>query len=303
MPRSSALLASILFAAAISQTACGTPANGAGDAGGECIPESAAELCGAANKDCQKIDATDRCGQDRRVDCGLCPSGKVCKANVCGLETHEANCSDRLDEDGDGLTDCADSDCASASVCAPRPPVPCLRQSDCGNVVDEMVTDLCLSGYCKAPGAATYRGDAITSQVGIRLVFGGALTGATKPKTSVVRFVDSRRPDGSQVNCSLLKALGNCKDETTRSRIDDDPGINQIFRSAYALDFSACVGSECVFPSLFATVPQARNFLLYGEAWYGARDLNDPTGNCASVYCLEGQAIDGGNDTFQVTFR
>ena len=305
MPRSGTASSSaiaIAFALAASQTACSTESTGAADSG-LCVPESAEELCQAQGKECQRVQATDRCGQDRDVHCGFCATGKTCLAGVCQAETHETNCADAVDEDLDGLTDCADSDCATATVCAPRPNVPCARQRDCGDIVDEMVTDVCLGGYCKAPGAATYRGDAITAQVGIRLVFGGALTGQTKPRSSVVRFVDSRRPDGSSLSCTQLKAMGNCKDLTTRSRIDDDSSINQVFRSVYALDFSTCVGTECVFPSLFASVPQGTNFLLYGEAWYGARELNDPTGECASVYCSEGQAVDGGNDTFQVTFR
>ena len=36
--------------------------------------------------------------------------------------TSESNCTDGVDEDGDGVTDCADSDCASNAACAPPPP-------------------------------------------------------------------------------------------------------------------------------------------------------------------------------------
>lgn len=310
MPRSGtsnhpvASAAIIVFAAALGLAACSTEPTGPGDASA-CVPESAEELCAAQGTECGRMDGpTDRCGQVREVHCGFCVAGKTCVDGRCKADqAHEADCADAVDEDFDGLTDCADSDCSAAAQCQPRPPVPCAKQKDCGDIVDEVVTDVCLGGTCKAPGAATYRGDAITSQVGIRLVFGGSLTGQTKPRTAVVRFVDSRRPDGSQLTCSLLKAVGNCKDMATRSRIDDNAAINQVFRSVYALDFSTCAGTECVFPSLFASVPQGSNYLLYGEAWYGARELNNPTGECAALYCAEGQAVGADGGTFQLTFR
>ncbi|MGC4122163.1 MAG: hypothetical protein QM765_47805 [Myxococcales bacterium] len=296
--RGTSRLVLLLLVAAFA--ACSTESTGSPDAA-LCEPESAEELCQAQGKDCQRIQATDRCGQDRDVHCGFCATGKTCVSGVCTADTHETNCTDAVDSDADGMTDCADSDCATASACAPPPPKPCSRQSICGDIVDEMVTDVCLGGYCKAPGAATYRGDAITSQVGIRLVVGGTLTGSSKPQSAVVRFVDSRRPDGSTINCSQLQALGNCKDATTRSRIDDDPKVNQVFRSAYAFDFSSCVDSECVFPK-FALIPQGQSYVLYGEAWSGARELNDPTGTCVASYCLDGQTVDA-NKTFQIAFH
>jgi len=54
-----------------------------------CVPESDAELCGAAGAQCGPITATDRCGGAREIaDCGACPSPLACGAggepNVCG---------------------------------------------------------------------------------------------------------------------------------------------------------------------------------------------------------------------------
>lgn len=316
--RLSSIVSAVLAAAALA--ACGGPddnanvdpdveeqAIGVPDASvPACTPESDADFCAQQGKECGLFKGTDRCGGKRAVDCGSCGAGQVCgieESNACGAEPHEAGCGDYLDDDGDGLTDCADTDCASFPACAPRPAVSCSRQSDCGDIVDEMVTDVCLAGTCQAPGAATSRGDAITAQVGIRLVFEASLTGTSKPRSAVVRFVDSRRPDGSSLTCADLKASGNCRDMQSRSRIDDDASVNQVFRTVYALDFSGCVGSECVFPGLFATLPRAQGMLLYGEAWYGPRELNDPTGQCAAVFCSEGQAVAADGDKFQVTFQ
>jgi hypothetical protein len=45
-----------------------------------------------------------------------------------GDDEYETNCGDNIDDDSDGLTDCADSsDCSSASECA----------EDCDNEIDD----------------------------------------------------------------------------------------------------------------------------------------------------------------------
>ena len=307
--------ASILFAALLAfLPACGGPTSTEEDEEQRAIPdagavscqsEADADFCRRLGKQCALVKDADNCGVNRAVICGTCPAGEACgvvEANQCGPAPEEHSCVDHLDGDGDGLTDCEDEDCADHTDCTPPPSKSCSRQPDCGDIVNEMVTDVCLAGRCQAPGEATWSGEAITSQMSIRLVFGGALTGQTKPRSSVLRFVDSRRPDGSTLTCAQLQAIGNCHDMSTRSRIDTDPGVNQVFRSVYALDFSTCIGTECVFPNIFATVPRGQGFLLYGEAWYGSRELNNPTGQCASVFCAEGQAVQDGAKV-QVIFR
>ena len=65
----------------------------------------------------------------------------------CAAVTVETNCGDGIDDDLDGATDCADSDCAAAPECNPEP--------DCGNGVDDDLdgaTD-CADSDCADCGA------------------------------------------------------------------------------------------------------------------------------------------------------
>jgi hypothetical protein len=54
----------------------------------------------------------------------------ACTADIQGNPDHPEKCADALDNDNDGATDCADSDCASTSDCA-------AGAEDCNNLADE----------------------------------------------------------------------------------------------------------------------------------------------------------------------
>ncbi len=66
-------------------------------------PECAGEIGQNGNKCCQIAD-----------DCILNGRGAICTAHQC----QEDICSDSVDNDGDNLIDCADSDCAEDALCA-----------------------------------------------------------------------------------------------------------------------------------------------------------------------------------------
>jgi hypothetical protein len=93
---------------------------------GTCEPRR----CGAV--DCRPGDAC-RDGRCVDVSCqGLtCPSGLRCTQGACvSCSTREASCADGLDDDCDGLTDCADSDCAG-QPCDDGDP--CTINEQCGS--------------------------------------------------------------------------------------------------------------------------------------------------------------------------
>ena len=85
---------------------------------------------GACGSGVGETACTDRIDNDRdgRTDC----ADSDCAGNVaCVVPATETNCTDRIDNDGDGATDCADSNCAGTAACA----VPS-SETSCTDVVD-----------------------------------------------------------------------------------------------------------------------------------------------------------------------
>jgi uncharacterized repeat protein (TIGR01451 family) len=150
-----------------------------------CIPCTTAAQCNDQNP-C----TTDACGADgscqitaipgcqRCTTVADCNDGNECTVEACtgGVCVHTAdpecektpeNCTDGVDNDGDGLVDCADADCANDPAC---------RHEICGNCIDDDGDGLvdgedpdCCGGDAQAqwllvkklvmkPGAATVTG-------------------------------------------------------------------------------------------------------------------------------------------------
>lgn len=101
----------------------------------QCQHETTAEQCAngidddedglldCADPDCTQdpVCSETQCGNGRlesgeECDDGNSADGDGCSAQ-CTLESAEQTCDDRLDDDGDGLTDCADPDCAQDPFC------------------------------------------------------------------------------------------------------------------------------------------------------------------------------------------
>lgn len=72
-----------------------------------CIPESNADFCLRYVATCGNVSRVDNCGVVRSTSCGTCGVGAFCSDNNC-IET---NCRNATDDDGDGMSDCADANC------------------------------------------------------------------------------------------------------------------------------------------------------------------------------------------------
>ena len=219
----------------------------------------------------------------------------------------ETACGDQIDDDGDGKTDCDDPDCAPFAECTPVEPPTCTMQRDCGNIVDEVYTRCCLAGKCVPPGPKTLKNDFVTAQVFFDLTFKSTLTGSQKPLSVALRLLYPEKLDKTPLSCAdvigkISDNTKNCVDSTTRSVIDKNANFNQVFRGVSQLSWN-CGGTECQFSNMFFTVPQGQNFVLYGEAWYGPRELNEPTGQCAAYYCVEGKSVTSNDQHFALTFQ
>ncbi|MFO0599472.1 MAG: hypothetical protein U0228_29470, partial [Myxococcaceae bacterium] len=118
------------------------PDAGAPSDAGVCVPRT----CASAGRACGALD--DGCGGT--LACGTCGAGTACTAaGQCACSsTHstEVSCGNGTDDDCDGLIDCVDSDCASASACAPAV---CSNQGDLrisSGAIDSNAPDLAFDG-------------------------------------------------------------------------------------------------------------------------------------------------------------
>jgi hypothetical protein len=85
----------------------------------ECSPDTCLGCCSSTGE-CLDGDRDDACGYDG-VACEACLNPEKCVANVLRAECEipgpliETDCTDLLDNDGDGLIDCFDPDCVEGS--------------------------------------------------------------------------------------------------------------------------------------------------------------------------------------------
>jgi hypothetical protein len=113
---------------------------------------------GGTEQACFKGVADGSCRPNKEdascIDCspGYCCGDGVCTVGAedsfncaldCGSEPIAEICDNGLDDDGDGATDCADSDCSTFSGCLEPPPQDCgLKKDTCSTGSD------CCSGRC-----------------------------------------------------------------------------------------------------------------------------------------------------------
>lgn len=200
-----------------------------------------------------------------------------------GVIRGELNCVDGIDDDEDGLIDCDDEDCWVDVACKPPEPPPCGTQKDCGDVVDEIVVPVCVDQKCVAPGSHDRRtGKAEMVPVTMTFSFKGHIGILTnKPRSGLARLVYPFTTDGKPVTCKDLEELSGAT-PPERSKLDENPDLNFAYRHLIPLEW-ASGDTTFQFP---VTVPRGK-FIVYGEAWFGKRELNLPTGSRAAFYCKE----------------
>ncbi|MFT3925432.1 MAG: RHS repeat-associated core domain-containing protein [Myxococcales bacterium] len=100
---------------------------------------------------------TTTCVADPSCNCGngTLQSGEQCDPGAsgpcgpsCTFATSEVSCSDGVDNDGDGLTDCTDfSDCGAKNACRSAAGSSCAQNYDCQSGLE------CVSHLCSFPGS------------------------------------------------------------------------------------------------------------------------------------------------------
>lgn len=234
---------------------------------------------------------------------GLCTLA-LAALPVCGTspasttETKpETNCVDGIDNDNNGLIDCADPNCAGDLNCVDKS-AHCKSQLDCGNIVDSLNTFTCLNGRCNAPGPTCSKkgdpsarcqkaGDPVPTDVQYDVTFlpPFGMNDQSKPRSVVVRFFLSQALDGTTLDCDGIAALAGDGMQYDPKLLDENTNLNMAYRYLYDINWTS--GRE--FSWTDEMVTKASGVIFYAEAWYGPKAEGKfiPSGKRAATYCAK----------------
>lgn len=285
------------------------------DCGGTCEPCAVDQLCRVSG-DCLTRNCTyGRCkepsctdgvqdGNESDVDCGAaCPKKctvglrcavvadcmtQSCISGVCqaGVDAGIAAGLDGGDTNGPDATVVPPD--AGPYDAGPYDAGPtCTSQVECGDPIENKVVNICQGGHCRLPGLPDGTGVLQTVEVVFESLYAASFSQpGNRPMTQVTRLIWGQHTDGTPVTCADVKPRAGAT-QATRNQLDSDPAINQSYRELYVLVWSGTSAGQTRF-RVFGTVPRAANLIAYGEAWYGVREQQNPTGQRASVVCVEG---------------
>lgn len=94
---------------------------------GVCVPLDDEAVCNDLAIQCGAARGTDNCGVTRDLTCGSCMPGAGCASGQCV----ETECRDNGDNDGDGMADCADTDCLNKACDATNAQLTCKADGQC----------------------------------------------------------------------------------------------------------------------------------------------------------------------------
>jgi|APLak6261679142_1056127.scaffolds.fasta_scaffold00004_146 hypothetical protein len=206
----------------------------------------------------------------------------------CSAEASREVCGDGVDNDGNGLVDCDDRDCAGQAACTPvdygscaKCSQPCSVQSACvTSFTDDRPIPLCVAGKCTATETFI--------QPRIELDTRANWSGLTlSPQSASTRFIKKVANDGSAVSCATVATVA--ADRNAPSAIEDS---NKLI--IQGLDVTRVtnpmLGQGISFA--FVNTQTGGNYLIWVELWGGPPNSTTklPTGRRFGYGCYEDAA-------------
>lgn len=200
----------------------------------------------------------------------------------------EKNCLDGVDNDQNGLTDCADPMCDKDPACITKR-VPCTQQEGelykggCGDIVELWNIPACIDKFCTQPADVGTDGKPQTTSV----QFDVTLVGFSDAQSMVVRFLLPTTIDGKTLTCDdlITRSGGAHAVEADRRRLEDDPTLNMTYRR-----FISISSSETRLSWRDDRVIRANDpVIFWAEAWFGGpyEGQSVPSGNRAAFWCRD----------------
>ncbi len=198
--------------------------------------------------------------------CGLLVGYCALLPGCSGAETKREVCEDGIDNDNNGLTDCADRDCAGQPACIPPDYGNCAKcsqacsvQSTCvTSYLDERPIPLCVNGRCSAVEKFV--------QPRIELDTAANWQGLTfMPRSGSTRFIKKFANDGSPVTCATVFAIASDRNATAAGAIEASGKL--IVQGLDVTPVNTMAGQ--VINYTFVNTQTGGDYLIWTELWGG----------------------------------
>jgi hypothetical protein len=205
----------------------------------------------------------------------------------CSGDKPREICFNGIDDDGNGLIDCADPDCAGKDGCpvidygsCKRCGMACTAQQDCidSDWSSEQPLPMCMGGKCYS----------LNQRVAERLTLDmSAYAGIDVVRSEATHWIHNVDRNGAAVTCASLKSL-----------VQPDAGALVIEESGqfdvYGFDSEPVQSTPAMLTFPFVnTATTDAGYLIWIEVWTASRNSNpphEPTGKRLNPGCVESGA-------------
>ncbi len=207
---------------------------------------------------------------------------------ACPGPTLREICGDTIDNDGNGLVDCQDPDCAGQAECAPpdyglcsKCSQACTVQSQCViSFMDDRPIPYCIAGVCTAK--ETF----IQPRVYLDTAGSWGALGVS-PQSGTTRFIKKVANDGSAVTCATVAAIA--ADRSAAGAIEASGKLVM-----QGLDVTRITNPQLGqgVTYTFVNTQTGGDYLIWTELWGGSPDSNTklPQGRRLGYGCYEDAA-------------
>ncbi len=217
--------------------------------------------------------------------------GVAAGVSCTAVDPNRETCGNGLDDDGNGLIDCADPDCAGQANCpvfdagyfgpCAKCGTTCTSQNDCvsAHYVSDRPIPTCTEGRCTALNTFI--------QVRIELDTKSTWASFQAPQSGTTRFIEKTTVDGGAVSCAVVAQAA-----ADRARPDaiEDAGVFNVL----GLDVTPIKNPQLGQGVTYAYVNTATgsDFLIWTEFWVGPVDslTKLPTAKRLGYGCFEAAA-------------
>lgn len=198
-------------------------------------------------------------------------------------------CGNTIDDDGNGLVDCADPVCASDASC--QAPSECSKQTDCFRATyDYFDYSSEPIPRCDAKPTSTNpsfhkcvtEGQSIDMFIQLKKQWAAP---SYETPGATVRLIKKTAVDGSAVNCDLINSLAIGNAPTDADILDRSNKFNYLAFEAQSVNST----NGAVTIRLLSNVTTGSDFLVFAELWTGkiSSSTHYPTGKRVEWQCYD----------------